>query len=252
MPWVESDTEHFHCRHNSQYDADAARVLALLERLRERLHQQLPKTVEHLTVVLHDTPASLALSHPMMSLSWRAVSPTVRPYVTGWFNKREMHVLSPQALRTRATGITGSYEMLRLAPASLYTKRVVYESNVDLATARAPARRALETRWAWLLEGTARWLSGESEYARSVVAAHVRGGNKLSFPPSARDAPLLAPTVMEVLAQQQGDDAVAAAATRLPAQGPRAALSRAFGGKALMNIESDWRRHLQELAYARP
>ncbi len=251
MAWVESDTEHFHCRHNSEHDADAARVLALLERVRERLTGKLPQTVEAFTVVLHDTPASLALSHPMMAVSWRAAYPDARPYVTGWFNPREMHVLSPQALRARATGISGSYEMLRLAPASLYTKRVICESNAELVTARAAARRALETRWAWLLEGCARWLSGESDHADGVVAAYVRQGNKVSFPPTARDAPILAPTLMEMLAQQQGEQAVATIATSLPAQGPRAALTKAFGGRALMNIESDWRRHLQELAYAR-
>lgn len=251
MPWVESDTEHFHCRHSSQHDADAARVLALLERVRERMSGRLPKLAGELTVVLHDTPMSLALSHPLMAIQWRAVAPSSRPYVTGWFGARELHVLTPKALRARASSITGSFEMLRLAPASLYIRRLISESNVDLATARPPNRRALETRWAWLLEGSARWLSGESDYAHAVVSERVRDGHRINFPPSARDAPLLAPTVMELLALQRGEQAVAAICTRLPAEGPKASLAKAFPGRELINVESDWRRYLQELTYRR-
>ncbi len=116
MAWIESETEHFHCRHSSAFTNDAARVLSLLERTRERLTGRFENLVDGLTIVLHDSPASLAMSNPLLPLLWRASSHASRRYVTGWTGEGELHVLSPEALRTRASGVAGSYEMLALTP----------------------------------------------------------------------------------------------------------------------------------------
>lgn len=99
MTWVESTSASFTCRHASGKVEDAERVLDLLERTRDRLDRVFPRTVGDLEVVLHDTPGSLVLARPLMPLRWRAAAPAARRYVTGWTGPREIHVLSPAALR---------------------------------------------------------------------------------------------------------------------------------------------------------
>jgi hypothetical protein len=251
MAWIESQSPHFHCRHSSAFTADAARVLALLERTRERLEPQFPQLARETTIVLHDSATSLALSNPLMPLLWATTAPQARRYVTGWSGHREMHVLSPEALRARASGVTGSHEMLALTPASLYVRRVLVESNANLWESRAPQRVASELHWAWVLEGIARWYSGESGYARGAIGQRMREGRRPHFPPSMRDAPLLAAPLIDMLATLHGNEAVAALAGRLHPGGAHAALTRAFSGRSLMAVESDWRAELRRLAEGR-
>lgn len=251
MAWIESESEHFQCRHSSAFIADAARVLSLLERTRERLADRFDDLVDGLTVVLHDSPGSLALSSPMVPVLWRISPGTTRRYVTGWAGTRELHVLSPEALRARASGVAGSYEMLALTPASLYVRRVIIEGNYDLRGRRASRTLLPELRWAWLLEGAARWLSGESAYGRAPIGQRMRDGRRPRFPPSVRDAPLLAAPLMDLLAQASGEAAVAGLTRRLSPDGPRGALTRAFGERSLMAVESDWRSELRRLAEGR-
>lgn len=221
----------------------------MLERTRERLARHFPQTAE-LTVVLHPSATSLGLSNPLMPAIWRSAAPSSRPYVTGWVGARELHVLSPAALRARASGTTGSFEMLALTPASLYARRVILECNPDIRRARSAHRGLIALRWAWLLEGASRWLSGESRYARAVVGRHVRQGRRPRFPPSPRDAPLLGATLVELLAGQRGEAAVARLSGRLHPQGGRGALARAFEGRSLAAVEDDWRASLRRLAEA--
>jgi hypothetical protein len=251
MPWIESQSPHFHCRHSSAFTADAARVLALLERTRERLAPQFPDLPLESTIVLHDSATSLAMSNPLMPLLWAMTAPQARRYVTGWTGHREMHVLSPDALRSRASGVTGSHEMLALTPASIYVRRVLMQSNAELWELHAPTRVAAERRWAWVLEGVARWFSGESGHARSAIGQRMRDGRRPHFPPRPRDAPLLAAPLIELLAGLQGDAAVADLARRPHQGGAHAALARAFGERSLMAVESDWRAELRRLAEGR-
>ena len=205
MSWTESASTSFACRHSSARAADAARVLALLERTRERLAAHFPQLATELTVVLHDSPHALALSNPLMPALWGLTAKPARRYVAGWAGRHELHVLSPRALRERASGVSGSFEMLALAPASLYARRVIVETNRELQQARLPGRSWAELRWAWLLEGAARWLSGESgARTQRSSAKYMRTGHRPRFPPSARDAPLLAATLIELLAEQEG------------------------------------------------
>lgn len=190
------------------------------------------------------------MARPLLPARWATSAPAARRYVTGTAGRREIHVLSPAALLGRASGVAGSGQMLELAPASLYTRRVILESNRDLHRVRSPARGALELRWSWLLEGASRWFSGETAHARAAIGRRLREGRSPSFPPSLRDAPLLGGTVIDLLVREEGELAAAQFASRLHPQGPRAALSRAFGGRALVHTEGAWRSHLARLAGA--
>jgi hypothetical protein len=248
--WVESLSQSFVCRHSAAYEDDAARVLDSLERTKERLERVFPRTVEDLQVILHDSPTSLVLSNPLLPVSWWATGPAGRRYVSGWVSRAELHVLSPAALRERAPAVSGAAAMLEYAAATLYTRRVIVECNRDMHRRSAPSRLAVELRWAWLLEGASRWFSGETAHARAAIARRLREGGRPSFPPGVRDAPLLGGTVIDLLAREEGELAAAQFASRLHPQGPRAALAKAFGGRALVHTEGTWRSHLARLAGA--
>jgi hypothetical protein len=140
--------------------------------------------------------------------------------------------------------------MLALTPSALYARRVVGESNRDLRARPAASRARAELRWAWLLEGAARWFAGQTEHARPAIARRLRDGSRPSFPPGVRDALLLGGTVIDLLARDQSLEAAAELACRIDPRGPRAALVRAFGGRAFSRTEAAWRSHLQRWASA--
>ncbi len=50
--------------------------------------------------ILHSGPAGLALTNPLLPLTWLVTAPAARRYVAGWAGK-DLHVLSPAALRER-------------------------------------------------------------------------------------------------------------------------------------------------------
>ncbi len=250
MAWVESVSLSFRARHD-EADADGAdRTLGSLERTRERLDALFPHTVADLTVVLHRDSLSLTLSNPLLPLQRLATAPAARRYVAGWAGGEELHVLVPSALRERASNVPGSAEMLELTAAALYARRVIVENNRDLPR-RWPATVIAQTRWAWLLEGSARWFAGQTDHARPAIARRMREGGRPSFPPGIRDATLLGGTVIDLLVREEGERAAAQFATRLHPQGSRAALSKAFGDRPLVHTEGAWRSHLSRLASAR-
>lgn len=250
MPWVESVSPSFRARHDSAQADAAAGVLESLERMRDRLSERFPRTVGDLTVVMHGSTLSLSLSNPMLPVIWFATAPAARRYVAGWVGRDELHVLAPDALDQRASNVPGSREMLSLSAAALYCRRVIGDNNRELSQARAPARVVLELRWAWLLEGAARWFSGQTEHARPAIARRLREGQRPSFPPGVRDAALLGGTVIDLLVREEGEPAAAQFASRLHAQGDRAALTNAFGGRSLVHTEGAWRSHLARIAGA--
>ena len=141
--------------------------------------------------------------------------------------------------------------MLVRVPAALYTRRVIEENNHDLPSRLSPHRIALEFRWAWLLEGAARWFAGQTEHARPAIARRLHDGGRPSFPPGVRDAALLGGTVIDLLVAEEGEQRAVQLACRLHPQGPRAALSKAFNGRALVHTEGAWRAHLSRLAGGR-
>jgi hypothetical protein len=250
VAWVESASRSFRARHDSAAYDDAERVLYSLERTREQLSAYFPSAVEGLTVVLHRSPLSLALARPVVGCAWLATAPAARRYLGGWAGRDELHVLEPAVLEDRASAVPGSREMLELTAPALYARRVIVANNPDLAQRPTPRRARQELRWAWLLEGAARWFSGQVDYARPAIARRLHEGGRPAFPPSARDALLLGGTVVDLLAREEGAQAAADLACHLHPHGPRAALTRAFGGRPFARTEEAWRSHLRRLAGA--
>ena len=225
-------------------------MLYSLERTREELGSYFPVAVDGMTVVLHRSTLSLSLARPGVGLSWLATAPAARRYLAGWVGREELHVLEPAVLMERASTVPGSREMLELTAPALYARRVIAASNPDLGQRPTLGRARRELRWAWLLEGAARWFSGQTDYARPAIARRLHEGARPAFPPGARDALLLGGTVIDLLAREEGEQAAANLACRLHPQGPRAALTRAFGGRPLRQSEEAWRSHLRRLAAA--
>jgi hypothetical protein len=250
MTWVETISASFTARHDSSAADDAHRVLQSLERAREGLGMFFARTPDDLTIVLHDGIAGMVLTNPLFPLSWLATAPAARRYIVGWSGRRELHMLAPARQRARASNVPGSAEMLECSAACLYARRVITASNRDLARVMPALRIRRELRWAWLLEGAARWFGGQTEHARPAIARRLREGERPSFPPGRRDAALLGGTVIDLVAREQGTPAAARLASRLHPQGPGAALTEAFGGRPLVHSEGAWRSHLARLASA--
>lgn len=253
MTWVESVSASFTARHDSAAADDAHRVLQSLERARAHLEALFPRVPHELTVVLHGGPAGLIFTNPLLPVAWLATAPAARRYIAGWAGRRELHLLEPARLRDRASNVSGSVEMLELSAACLYARRVIISSNKDLAPVMPALRVRRALRWAWLLEGGARWFSGQTEHARPAIARRLREGASPSFPPSPRDAALLGGTVIDLLARESPAHPERAAArfvSRLHPEGPRAALAEAFGGRSVAHTEAAWRSHLARLAAA--
>ncbi len=250
MAWVESHSASFQCRHSEVCTGDVARLLGSLEDLRSRLQAAFPRTVDELTLIMHDGPRSLLAANPLLGAQWRHTHPTSRPLLTGWVTGDEIHLLSPPALRSRAAGNPALAAVLASSAATLYTRRVIIEANHDLHRSFGPARALVSMRWAWLLEGAARWFSGESRAARPLVVARLRSGPQPRFPPAAGDAPLLAGTIIDLLVREEGERAAVELASRLHPGGAQGALVKAFSGRPMVHTEGAWRSYLSRLAYS--
>ncbi len=138
-------------------------------------------------------------------------------------------MLTPAALEQRASNVPGSREMLALTPVALYARRLIAASNRDLARWPGPLRWPVQVRWAWLLEGAARWFSGQTEHARPAIARRLREGPAPSFPPGVRDAALLGGTVVDLLAAEEGERAAVSLASQLDPAALRPHCARPFG-----------------------
>jgi hypothetical protein len=251
VAWVESASPSFRARHESTHADDVDGALYSLERTREYLAQQFPRTVDGITVVFHSGPASLSIACPMVPLNWITAAPAARRYVAGWSGREELHTLRTDLLEARASTVPGSLEMLAATASSLYARRVIIENNPDVPPRTASPRRVrAELRWAWLLEGAARWFGGQTAHARPAIARRLREGRTPAFPPGVRDAPLLGGTVIDLLVRERDERAAARLACRLHPQGRRAALREAFQGRTFAATEEAWRAHLGRLAAA--
>src|SRR5580704_12717871 len=215
MTWVESRLGTFRARHEESQARDARRVLESLSLAAARMEGLFARPVQEVTVVLHDSVMSLTMTNPAMPLIWLMTDPAARRYVAGWAGENELHVLSPGLLRARASSVEGSREMLALSAASLYARRVIIDNNRDLQHVMRAIRVRRELRWAWLLEGAARWFSGQTEHARPAIARRLREGGRPSFPPGLRDATLLGGTVIDLIVREEGERAAAQFACRL-------------------------------------
>jgi len=239
--WLETGSEHFTARH-SELDADGAvAVLDMLERTRDRLSGLLHDLPDQVSVVLHGTTAQLHVAQPLLPFAVRGTAPAPRRYLAGWPGRDAIHVLAPSVLEERASAVPGSREMLMLAPAALYAQLAIRESNPRL-------RRGRRLRWAWLVLGAAQYLSGQTAHARPAVKRRLHEGPEPSFPPALRDAHLLGGTVIDLLAREEGEDAVAGLVAVAGDAPPRETLVRAFHGRELRHTEAAWRAHLERLA----
>ena len=250
MTWVESVSASFSARHEAGAGDEAHRVLQSLERARTELEPLFPKVPAGLTVVLHDGLLGLAFAKPALPLAWLGTAPSARRYIVGADGRHELHMLRPAALRERASGVPGSAAMLERSAACLYTRRVIIASNPQLAAVIGALRLRRQVRWAWLVEGGARYFGGQTAHARPAIARRLREGGRPAFPPGPRDAALLGGTVIDLIAREQGVTAAARFLCRLHPGGPRAALAAVFDGRSVVHTEGAWRSHLSRLAAA--
>jgi hypothetical protein len=124
---------------------------------------------------------------------------------------------------------------------------VVAANNPDLPPPFSVARFRRYVRWAWLCEGAAAWLSGQTPLFRAAVVRRMREGGRPDFPPAPSDAMLLGGTVFSLLEEQRGVYAAAALATSPLDGGSRGLLAEAFG-RAVSSVERDWRDELDSMA----
>src|SRR5919206_1114161 len=186
----------------------------------------------------------------MLPMQRRLPAPAGRRYLVGWAGERELHVLAPRVLARRASNVEGSLEMLMLAPSALLARRAIAAGHPKLPPPFTPARLARWRQWAWLVEGGAQWLSGQTRHVRPAVARRLHEGSPPTFPPARPDALLLGGTVYELLAREEGERACVALARGPHGDGPRAALERAFGGRRLRHTDEAWRSHLARVTRA--
>ena len=247
--WSETVSPSFTARH-AEADADGARAtLELLEGMRERLLALLPAVPQDLEVVVHATPGQLALAQPLVPLLRRITAAPARRYVAGWYTRRELHVLTPSALESRADTLAGSREMLAGSPAALYAQLACGSANPGLGPPFGVRTTAATLRSLWLSCGAGAWLGGQTAHARPAIARRLRGGGEPRFPPAAADAVLLGGTVFDLLAREEGEDAAVRLALAPPGDGRRM-LEHAFRGRSLLHTSGAWHAHLARVAEA--
>ena len=193
MSWTESASSSFACRHSSAAPA-TPRVFSTCSSARANGSPRASRSsTTEITVVLHDSPHALALSNPLLPAIWGLTAKPARRYVAGWVGRHELHVLSPRALRERASRVSGSFEMLALAPG--IAVRQARDRGVPTASCSG---RGCPSRSGRSCAGPGWWRAphagspARAGTARSVVGQYLRAGHRPQFPPSARDAPLLA------------------------------------------------------------
>jgi hypothetical protein len=248
VSWQETASETFVARHDERDAADAVQVLRQLEAARERLEKGFGIHLEPLDVVLHGSAAQLHVAQPWLPLQRGLTAPAGRRYLVGWAGETALHVLAPRLLAERASNVEGSLEMLMLAPSALLARRIVSEGIPGLPPPFGPRAFRRYLSWAWLVEGAAQYLSGQTRHVRPAITRRLREGGPPAFPPGRRDAPLLGGTVFDLLASEEGDRACVQLARSPLSEGPAAALESAFHGRALRHTEDAWRAHLERLS----
>lgn len=243
MPWTESESPSFSARHEESDSGHVADLLHDLEGFREELGDLFEHTPRDIEVIVHPRPFALALAQPWLPLARLAAAPASRRYMAGWFSSRAMHVLSPEALEQRASPVEGSRDALMLSPLHEYAHLVIGANNPGLPPPFNPGSFRRYLKWAWLCEGAATQLAGQTPFMRAAVARRLHEGDKPAFPPSARDAPLLGGTVLDMLEEEAGARAAAALAMGRLGGDAGVALERAFD-RPLVEVERDWRARL--------
>jgi len=244
MAWVETEAHGFVARHDSDDPRSARKILDALAAARPWIEEVLVRPAgDELTVVIHGSGFALNLAEPVLPVIRALTAPAGRRYQAGWIGAGEMHVLAPRVLARRASKVPGSRDMLMLVPAALYARLAIGTANPRLAPPFTPATTIRYLRWAWLVEGVAQWLSGQTAHARPAITRRLREGGTPAFPPSLRDAALLGGSVIDLLAREQGSSAVARLVIKRHRAGAETALAEAFDAP-LPDIERAWRASL--------
>lgn len=233
----------FSARHETRHADAAAEVLQELERFRTELDRVFERTPWDVAVVMHPSALELALAHPWLPLARMFAAPASRRYFAGWFARREIHVLAPEALEARASRVPGSREALLRSPHHEYAHLVLAENNPALPPPFNPRtfRRYLEL--AWVCEGAATYFSGQTGFLRAAIARRLREGRKPAFPPTAADAQLLGGTVFSLLARAAGQGPCVELARVEAREQAHEAIERAFA-RPVDEVEADWRAYL--------
>jgi hypothetical protein len=249
VSWVETTSLSFTARHESTQADDAIAVLEDLEEHRTHLEQLFPRLPGNVTIILHDSPLQLWLAHPLLLVSRILASRSARRYVAAWYRADEVHSLSRPMLRALSAGADSERAML-LSPRRAFTALVVGINNPLLPPPSRPAtvRRTL-LRHAWLTQGASQYFSGQVPLLRAAVAMRLRQG-RVPFPPGARDAPLLAGSVFDLLAGERDERACVRLATH-PYGNTRDALEDSFD-RPVSDTAHAWRAHLERLSTPDP
>lgn len=239
----------FSARHETRHADAAAELLERLEEFRAELEGTFERTPWDVAVVIHPSAVELALAHPWLPLARRFAAPASRRYFAGWFARGEIHVLAPDALRSRASRVPGSREALARSPHHEYAHLALAENNPALPPPFSVRtfRRYLEL--AWVCEGAATWLAGQTPHLRPAIARRMREGKPPSFPPRAADAQLLGGTVFSLLERAAGRRACVELAKVERREGGRAAIELAFA-RPVAEVEDDWREYLGSFSAA--
>ena len=235
--WTETASEHFAARHDTADAEDAAGVLELLEATRARLARAFAVVPTSVDVVLHGSEAQLLLARPGLALARAIAAPAARRYVAGSWGAQTLHVLAPRRLEARASAVAGSRELALLAPAALYARTVVGLASPCLPPPYRPRTIAGATRRAWVAWGAAAYFSGQTRHARPAIARRLHEGRPPSFPPGVRDARLLGGSLVDLLAAEEGEEAVVALVV------DDVPLERAFS-RPTREVEARWRSTL--------
>jgi hypothetical protein len=239
----------FSARHETRHADAAAELLERLEEFRAELEGTFERTPWDVAVVIHPSAFELALAHPWLPLARMFAAPASRRYFAGWFARGEIHVLAPEALEARASRVPGSREALARSPHHEYAHLVLAETNPALPPPFSPRtfRRYLEL--AWVCEGAATWLAGQTRHLRPAIARRMREGKPPSFPPAAADAQLLGGTVFSLLERAAGRRACVELAKVQHREEARTAIELAFA-RPIVEVEGDWREHLDSFSAA--
>ncbi len=247
MSWVETESPSFLARHVAADDEDVVGLLEQLEDTRAYLEAAIGSVPEELIeVVVHPSRAQLYAAQPQLALAVRMTAPAARRYLTGWANEGTLHLLAPRLLR--ASRVPGSREMAMRAPAALYARVALARVNPRLPPPLRFRSRASLGSWAWLAAGAAQWLGGQTEHARPAINRRLKEGGHPSFPPGVRDAVLLGGSVIDLIAQEEGDQAALDFVMTAGHGDPRRELVHAFRGRGMVHIEGTWRAHVARLA----
>src|SRR4029453_14000247 len=243
MAWVETESLSFVARHESGDEDSAQRTLDRLEDLRLELEERFERAPGGITAIVHPTPAWLSGAHPLLAAGRWPAAPAGRRYLAGWSMATELHVLNDDYMDRRAAG-EDSRRALRGTAERLYVQIVLGANNERLPPPWGPRRFGRYLRWAWLIEGAAQYYSGQVPLFRAAVIRRMREGASPSFPPSARDAIILAGTGFALLAREVGPGAFDLLVSRLRKDGAQGNLELAFDAR-FRDIEREWRRPLR-------